>query len=124
MNAEDIWPIVKLRLGLVDESLKPLIETYIEEIGNRILHYCSIKDVPEGLKFVWVSMVIDLIRLDLPNIDEISDTVGGGEKISIGDTSVSPAGASSGNSNLAKSVVDKVVTNYHIDLNRYRKLRW
>lgn len=123
MTNADIWAIVKLRLGLDDDTLQPLVDTYIEEIGQRINHYCGTPTVPRGLKFTWVSMVIDAIRVDLPNIAEISDTVGGGENIKIGDTSVSPA-TSSGISNVSKTVIDTVVLNYQIDLDRYRKLRW
>lgn len=119
----DIWNIVKLRLGLQDNTLQPLIETYIDEIENRILHYCGISKVPEKLKFTWASMVIDAVRVDLPHVAEISDTVGGGENVKIGDTSVSPAN-SSGVSNVSKLIIDQVVLNYAVDLNRYRKMRW
>ncbi|MTI56152.1 DNA-packaging protein [Geosporobacter ferrireducens] len=122
MTSTDVWNIVKLRLGLQDDTLQPLIDTYIEEIENRILHYCKIRSVPFALKFTWASMVIDAVRVDLPNIAEISDTVGGGENIKIGDTSVSPA--NSGVSNVSKASIDEVVLNYKVDLNRYRKLRW
>lgn len=124
MTSTDVWNIAKLRLGLQDDNLRPLIETYIEEIGNRILHYCQIRTIPTALKITWASMVIDAVRVDLPNIDEINDTVGGGQSVKIGDTSVSPASASTGVSNTSKKSIDTVVLNYQVDLNRYRKLRW
>ncbi len=123
MTNADIWKVIKLRLQLNDDTLQPLIDTYIDEIGQRIMNYCGISIIPEGLKYTWVSMVIDAIRIDLPNISEINDTVGGGENVKIGDTSVSPA-SSSGVSNVSKSCIDKVVLNYSIDLNRFRNLRW
>ncbi len=125
VTSADIWAIIKLRLSLQNDALQPLISTYIEEIERRILHYCGIRTVPDGLKFTWTSMVIDAIRIDLPNVGEISDTVGGAESVKVGDTQVSPARGSGGDvSNTSKSVIDKVVLNYSIDLNRYRKLRW
>lgn len=123
MDTSVIWPVVKLRLGLADESLKPLIETYIEEIENRIIHYCKIKEIPDGLKFVWASMVIDAVRVELSSVDEIADSTDSGESIKIGDTSTSPS-QKTGVINTSKSVIDTVVLNYRIDLNRYRKLRW
>lgn len=123
MNSTDIWLVVKLRLRLSNEDLQPLILSYIEEIEQRILHYCGISSVPDGLKFVWASMVIDAVRIDLPNVDEISDTVGGAESVKVGDIQVSP-GRGDGVSNTSKSTIDQVVLNYKIDLNRYRKLRW
>lgn len=123
MNAEDIWPIVKLRLGLVDESLKPLIETYIEEIGNRITHYCNVDVIPDDLKYTWTAMVMDALRVEQSSVDEIADTTDGDETVKLGDTSVAPA-KSHGLTNTTKSIIDAVVVNYRIDLNRYRKLRW
>lgn len=120
---ENVWPIVKLRLGLADETLKPLIETYISEIERRIKHYCSIQSLPNDLLFTWVSMTIDAVRVDLPNVDEIEDTVGAGVNVKVGDTSVSNSSAA-GVTNVSKSVIDTLVLNYAHDLNRYRKLRW
>lgn len=123
MNSTDIWAVVKLRLRLVNDDLQPLILSYVGEIEQRIMHYCGISSVPDGLKFTWASMTIDAVRIDLPNVDEISDTVGGAESVKVGDTQVSP-GRGDGVSNTSKDVIDQVVLNYRIDLNRYRKLRW
>ncbi|SYX84614.1 phage head-tail connector protein [Paenibacillus alvei] len=123
MIVNDIWPIVKSRLGLPDDTHKDLISSYIEEIGNRIKHYCAITTIPETLKFVWSSMVIDACRIELSHIDEIDDTADRGESIKVGDTSSAPA-TSSGLTNTSKTVIDSVVTNYRVDLNRYRRLRW
>ncbi|WP_143801932.1 phage head-tail connector protein [Paenibacillus thiaminolyticus] len=123
MIVEDIWPIVKSRLGLSDDAHKELIGTYIDEIGNRIKHYCNISSIPEALKFVWASMVIDVCRVELAHIDEIDDTSDRGESIKVGDTSSAPA-SSSGVTNTSKTIIDSVALNYRLDLNRYRKLRW
>lgn len=119
----EIWETVKLRLGLADDSLKLLVESYILEIEHRILHYCNISNIPTGLNFIWASMVIDAVRIDLPHVDEIADTTGGGETIKIGDTQISPSSVKS-ITNTNKEVIDKVVLNYRVDLNRYRKMRW
>lgn len=123
MTNADIWEMVKLRLQLKDDTLQPLIDSYVDDIGQRIMNYCGISIIPVGLKFTWVSMTIDAVRIDLPGIGEIADTVGGGENVKIGDTSVSPASAS-GVSNVSKGSIERIVTNYSIDLNRFRKLRW
>lgn len=123
MTREDIWPIVKLRLKLPDDSLKDTVMDYIEEIENRILHYCHVPAVPDGLKFTWVSMTMDVLRVELPTEDAIAETADTGVNVKVGDTSVSPAGGKSV-TNMSKSAIDDVVLNYRIDLNRYRKLRW
>jgi len=122
MDSIEIWSIVKLRLGLKYNNLQPLIESYIYEIRYRILHYCNLDKIPDGLKYTWVSMVVDAVRVDLPSIAEINDTVGGGENIKVGDTSISSASTSV--SNVSKSVIDNVIFNYKVDLDRYRRMGW
>lgn len=121
----DAWTIVKMRLGLSDDALQPLISTYIVEIENRIKHYCNIRALPDDLLYVWASMVVDAVRVDLPNVDEIVDTVGGqASNIKVGDTSVSGGGSGGGVSNTAKSVIDQVVFDYRADLHHYRRMTW
>lgn len=126
ITSNDVWPIVKLRLDLEDESLKPVIDTYIAEIERRIKHYCNIQRLPDDLLYVWASMVIDAVRVDLPNVDEIEETVGGQDgNVKVGDTnSGSGGGSSNGLTNTSKSVIDKVVFDYRADLHRYRRMRW
>lgn len=126
ITAAEVWPIIKVRLGLADEKLKPLIDTYIAEIERRIKHYCNIISLPDDLIFVWASMVIDAVRVDLPNVDEIDDTVGGqAGSIKVGDTSVSGGGGSGGGlTNTSKAVIDQVVFDYRTDLHHYRRMGW
>ena len=121
MPAREVLATVKLRLGL-DDSHDALIDSYVQEIGQRILHYTNLTEIPAALEHTWVSMVIDALRIEQPNLPGIAET-SGGESIKIGDTSVSPA-SGSGLTNASKSVIDRVVLNYRVDLNRYRKLRW
>ncbi|GIO42479.1 DNA-packaging protein [Paenibacillus apis] len=119
-----VLDIIKPRLQLMDNTHDALLLPYVREIGRRIMHFCNISEIPDDLSDVWASMVMDAARVELPTVDEINDTAGGADNIKIGDTSVSPASGVAGLSNTAKSVIDKVVLNYRIDLVRYRKLRW
>lgn len=123
---EQVLQIAKLRLGLADDKNDALVSSYIAEIGQRIRHYCNITTVPDALLYVWASMVVDAVHVDLPNVDEIADSVGGGgTNIKVGDTSVSGgSGSGGGLANTAKSVIDKVVFDYRLDLHRYRRLVW
>lgn len=124
---QEVMETVKMRLALDDTNKDGLIATYLAEIGNRIKHYCGISTIPADLNYVWASMVIDAVRVDLPNVDEIADSVGGGgANVKVGDTSVSGASGSGGGglANTSKSVIDKVVFDYRLDLHRYRKMRW
>jgi len=124
MTTADIWPIVKGRLGLTSDEHKEMIGTYIDEIGYRIKHYCNISAIPDGLKFVWASMTMDVVRIELPNVEEIADSVGDEGNVKIGDTQVGNGAIRGGVTNTSKSVLDDVVLNYRVDLNRYRRLRW
>lgn len=114
--------LVRARLRLQNEELNPLIESYIPEIGWRIKNYCQISSIPDGLLFVWASMVIDVLKAEHSTIKEIGNTIDKGEKsIKIGDTSISPTKSSTSN---PKAVIDGIVLNYAVDLNRYRRLVW
>ncbi|MNP33164.1 hypothetical protein D3C76_1263860 [compost metagenome] len=110
---------------MADDTLKPLVDTYIAEIEHRIKHYCNISKLPDDLLYVWASMTMDVVRVEIPNIEEIEDTVGGqANNVKVGDTSVSAGSAGNNLSNTAKSVIDKVVLDYRHDLHRYRRMRW
>lgn len=119
----EILALVKTRLHLLDSSQDTLINSYVSEIQNRIVHYCNVDVIPDGLKFTWTAMVMDVLRVEQSSVQEIADTTDQGETIKLGDTSVAPS-KSSGVTNTTKSLIDKVVVNYRIDLNRFRKLRW
>lgn len=124
MKIDEIVTIVKLRLGDAPESLDGLIFSYAQEIESRIKNYCQISAIPEGLRYVWVAMVTDILRVEQPAKDGIKDAIDtGGDNIKIGDTSVSN-GAGKETTSLSKSVIDAIVVNYQVDLNRYRKMRW
>lgn len=118
----NVLSLVKLRLGLTDEW-DALVDSFVQEIGQRILHYCNVTEIPVELESTWSSMVIDALRIEQPKLPGIAETSGAGEEITVGDTSSKPA-QGSGLTNTAKSAIDQVVLNYRIDLNRYRKLRW
>lgn len=119
---QEVLDIIVARLGdKYDVSQNALIETYIKEIGRRILHYCQRSDIPEGLNWVWASMVMDALQVEQP------DQFGGGDAdgmtVKIGDTSVGPAKVS-GVTTTSKKSIDDIVLNYKADLHRFRKLRW
>jgi len=123
MPAADVIEIVRTRLPGLPDDADALIDYYAQEIGQRILHYTNLSEIPAELEPVWASMTIDALRIEQPNLPGIAETIGGGESVTVGDTSTAPA-KTAGLTNTAKSVIDEVVLNYRVDLNRYRKLRW
>jgi|GEM_PF-870721 len=118
----NVSTIVKLRLGLTNEW-DALVDSYVQEIGRRILHYTNLSEIPAELEHTWASMTIDALRVEQPQLPGIAETSGTGEEISIGDTSSRPA-QGSGLTNTSKSAIDAVVLNYRVDLSRYRRMRW
>lgn len=124
ISPSDVVALVKTRLHLAGDAQDLLIQSYVAEIEQRILHYCNVDEVPAGLKWTWASMTIDALRVEQTTVEEIDETADRGESVKLGDTSVSPAGGSAGTTNMNKAAIEAVVLNYRIDLNRYRKLRW
>ncbi|MFS8534847.1 MAG: hypothetical protein FWJ65_06770 [Limnochordales bacterium] len=123
ISPDEIIALVKTRLHLTDDSLDALIQSYVAEIEQRILAYCNLDEVPDGLRWTWASMTIDALRIEQASVEAIGQTADRGESIRVGDTSVTPSSAG-GVTNTSKSAIDQVVLNYRVDLNRYRKLRW
>ena len=117
-----VLEIVKARLHLSAEW-DALVLSYVQEIGQRILHYCHLDLIPDTLQFIWAAMVIDAIRIDQPQEEAIKSTTDVRTETTIGDTSVNSV-QNKEYSNTSKSVIDRVVLNYRVDLNRYRKLVW
>lgn len=117
-----VLSLVKLRLGLTDEW-DALVSSYVQEVGQRIQHYCNLVEVPDALERTWASMTIDALRIEQPKLPGIVETSGAREEITVGDTSVSMSDGD-GLTNTSKSVIDAVVLNYRTDLNRYRRMRW
>ncbi|MFS1514563.1 DNA-packaging protein [Chengkuizengella sp. SCS-71B] len=113
IERSDILELVKSRLQILETNHDELILSYVEEIELRMLHYCNLTAIPDGLKFTWVKMTIDALHLNkvaIPEIEALEEF-----ETKIGDTTVKSVGVKG---------VDTVVKNYRIDLNRYRKLRW
>lgn len=120
IDSADVLELIKIRLGFTDVSLDALLNSYIPEMEQRILNYCNVDAVPDGLKFVWASMVIDVLKVEQSTLPQVQTALGNSVEVTVGDTTTKtkPGSAPS------KSVIDAVVLNYRVDLNRYRELRW
>lgn len=109
----------------------------IDEAAVEIKNYCNITgDIPDGLKYTWANMAVDLV---LYRYYRNKETLGADGKnslqpslvssMSIGDTSVTfgKAGSSDGAYSEAKAHVanlDDLLMNYKDQLNKYRKMVW
>lgn len=116
INHADVIELVKSRLQLLDSAHDALIGSYVQELEQRILNHCNVAEVPDRLKFVWASMVIDVLKVKHPTIPEIEAALGVTAETKIGDTTTKIT--------TNKTSIDSIVLSYRTDLNRYRKLRW
>lgn len=123
MAEDKVLSLVKTRLRISNKELDNLINSYVDEIEERIKHFCNINRIPKALYFTWASMVIDALKIEQSHIDEIADSITGGQSVKIGDVSISPA-KSDGITGTSKKVIEEIVLNYKTDLVRYRKMRW
>lgn len=115
-----VLEIVMRRLDIEgNHLLDDLISDYIEQIEVKIRRYCNIREVPEDLKFVWASMVIELLKAWHPNdeaVKSLSDTTP--SAMSIGKFSITNDKANS-----SKLTMDDLITGYKTELNGFRRLK-
>ncbi|BBI32038.1 phage head-tail connector protein [Cohnella abietis] len=128
INKAEILTLVKKRLGLPlnETTHDSLIDLYLDEIEQRILNYCNLQEVPDGLKYTWAAMVAVALTKEQSAILFPPPVVAEAFEISIGDTTVkevkNPATPIIVRPSIA--IVDEVVFDYQGELNSYRKLRW
>jgi hypothetical protein len=116
VTTQEILAIVKKRLGVADDSIDELAVSFIEEVQHRILHYCNIHEIPDGLKFTWAAMSVDLFVKRQPTHPAVNALLGSTVEIKAGDTTTKET--------TNKASVENVVSTYKDDLNHYRRLRW
>ena len=132
LDTTDVLEQIKMRLGLQDTTQDVLLTSYALEIGLRILHYCNISEMPEGLLFVWAAMTIDLLRAmegsneNIFGENAVSET-DGVQQVKLGDTSVSMGSststvASKTGGGTPAELIAEVVKNYYLDLVKYRRV--
>ncbi|KMY49229.1 phage head-tail connector protein [Peribacillus loiseleuriae] len=121
---DNILAIIKRRLKLSDDSLDDLIMDYIEQIEWKIKLYCNVSEIPEALKFVWASMVIDILRIEHPNEEAIAANVSEAiNSVKLGDTTIGYGNKGNEVTSTSKRSMDDIVLNYSPELNRFRRLK-
>jgi hypothetical protein len=117
-----VLDIVRRRLGIgVNHPIEELITEYIEQIEVKIKRYCNIREVTGDLKFVWASMVIELLKAWHPNeevVKSLSDATP--SSVSIGKFSITNDKKSNQSTKLS---VDDLITGYKSELNSFKRLK-
>lgn len=111
------------------------VKLCVDEVEQAIKNYCNIDVVPEGLKYVWANMAMDLVRYHTASSKQdsgvVSNDISVGEvsSLKIGDTTVTLGSGS--DTNLSNRAIkshtpnlDRIVMNYKSHLNKYRRMVW
>lgn len=119
---EDILDIVICRVYGKNGGIAPeageLLESYINEIAGRAMHYCHLYALPEGLHDCVAAMCVDLIKsegLSLTGASLAAEL----EEVRLGDARFGFGHASS----VSQQIVDGLLRDYRADLHHYRKLK-
>jgi hypothetical protein len=123
---EWVYETVQNKLG--DNRLGTiLLYNYIEEVGTSICNYINRDYVPDPLRFVYVNLVMDLLKSEAlnGNIDNehLSD-VSTGTIASIKDGDSELKFSSKANTQAHVGNVDSFLYNYTQQLDKYRLLKW
>lgn len=108
---------VKQLLGITGNEKDTILMFLIEKAMDTICNYCHTDKLPEGLETTFLSIVVDLYRLEGYGKEEVPKTV---TSISEGDTSLS-FGALSQQTDTG---IHGFLKDYVNQLNQYRKMRW
>jgi len=126
-----VFEIVSAKLN--NEAITELdINIAIDEVGEEIKNYCNIDIIPDGLRYTWANMAIDLAKYqyEVNNpVDDILDALDATDvsTLKIGDTQIALGGNNSERATALKSHkpnLDQILMNYKAQLNRYRRMVW
>ena len=126
-----VFEIVSAKLN--NEAITELdINMAIDEVGEEIKNYCNIDIIPDGLRYTWANMAIDLAKYqyEVNNpVDDILDAIDATDvsTLKIGDTQIALGGNNSERATALKSHkpnLDQILMNYKAQLNRYRRMVW
>lgn len=115
----DVFDIIKARLPVELIPNDTSLAMDVAEVGQSILTYCNLTDIPKELVFTHANMVIDLITGNARRSDTSSP--GTVKSIKEGDVLVTFE-ATRGSSREAQ--VEALLFDYASQLNKFRKLRW
>lgn len=125
-----VYKTIQKRLG--NDQMNPCsLHSYIEQVEYTIRNYINRNYIPEPLKFVVVTMTMDLLKSEALNgfIDnEALSDIGLGALSSIkdGDSEIKFKTSASSNTGTGAHMadVDSLIYNYKSQLDKYRLTKW
>ena len=127
VNKDWVYETIQSRLD--DKPIgSALLRSYIEETETVITNYINRSYVPMPLKYVFVNMVMDLLKSQAMNgiidNDKLADTgIGAVASITDGDTEIKFATTKT-TTGAHTADVDSLLYNYTSQLDKYRLLKW
>lgn len=125
-----VYERVQIRLGNNPMEKDSLID-YIEETESVICNYINRTYVPEPLRFVFLNMVMDLLKSQALNGNIENDSLadfglGSISSIKDGDSEIKFKTSASSNTGTGAHVadVDSLLYNYKEQLDKYRLTKW
>ncbi|MFA5638822.1 MAG: hypothetical protein WC961_08080 [Anaerovoracaceae bacterium] len=126
-----VYEIVRAKIKDVAIT-EPDIQLAVDEVEEVIKNYCSIDEVPEGLKYTWANMSVDLVRYQYESNISTDDVLAGIDasdvsNLKIGDTQIALQGNNSERGKTLKSHrpnLDQIVMNNKQQLNKFRRMVW
>ncbi|MEG0260585.1 MAG: hypothetical protein RR595_06555 [Lysinibacillus sp.] len=113
----NVFDIVKAKVP-TDTFTDDELLLKIEEVAQTIQTYCNRIDIPSELKFVHANMTLDLIGAEIKSMNPAESAVA--KSVKEGDVTVEFGS----NTTTSEQATLRVLTNYTLQLNRFRKLRW
>lgn len=109
---------IKLRLAIAaeEEKYNDLIQSFINQVQEKIRNYCNITELPPDLDYVIIQMTIDLLKLQATTL--MPDVPAVAEK----DVSSIQRGDITIKYNEIKNQ-DEIIFGYKKELNRYRRIK-
>ena len=106
---------VKLLLGIDDDSLDVILQTYLQMTIQKVLNYCNIFELPSALNYLVCQMTAEAYK-EITSKNSSGQVVGAVNSISEGGRSVGFADSSQ----FQVAIEDKI--SHTVELNRYKKL--
>jgi len=128
-EVEKDWVYESIQNRMGDDRIgSAVLYNYIDEVESVICNYINRSYVPEPLKFVFMNLVLDLLKSQALNGQLNNDTladasIGSYSSIKDGDTELKFA-TSKTNTGSHVADVEALLYNYTIQLNKYRILKW
>ncbi len=107
---------LKKLLGIEGMGKDFELQFILEDVEGKVLDYCHLDDIPQGLQTTCYRMAMDIYRNENLGSEVVETVV---TSISEGDTSVSYKVKSQ-----ESSYIESILKDYRPQLNRYRKLVW